>query len=131
MLRAAAEIPFVLTAPSTLRPLYKLRPTQPPNLLLFAHGPTARPLAGARVGVGTLPTGGQAAPMTQATVAADVHKALDIAGDVTAEVALHLVVRSSSLRISFTSSAERSSMFRSQLTPVVSRIFRAVVRPMP
>src|SRR6185503_4283066 len=58
-----------------------------PRRLLLRDGGPARPLAGARVGVGSLSTNRQSATMTQAAISADVHQALDIHLDALAQVA--------------------------------------------
>src|SRR5688572_6301672 len=52
----------------------------------------ARPLAGARVGVRALAAHREAAPVTQAAVAAEVHEALDVHRHLAAQIALDLVL---------------------------------------
>src|SRR6185295_6052759 len=59
------------------------------RLLLARHGAAARPLAGARVGLGALSAHGQAPAMTDAAIAADLHQPLDVLADLLAQVALH------------------------------------------
>src|SRR5690606_19568329 len=59
---------------------------------LLAGDRSRRTLAGARVGLGALAAHRQALAVTQAAVAAEVHQALDIHGDVATQVALDDVV---------------------------------------
>src|SRR5262249_45270568 len=54
--------------------------------------PALRPLAGPGVGVGALAADRQTLPVAQAAIAAEVHEPLDVHGDLTAEIALDLVV---------------------------------------
>src|SRR5437660_7605570 len=61
------------------------------RLLLGDRG-AARPLAGARVGVRALAAHGQAPPVAQAAVAADVHQPLDVHLGALPEVALDLAL---------------------------------------
>src|SRR5262249_48748694 len=61
-------------------------------LLLLAGNRLRRTLAGAGVGVGALAAHGQAAAMTQSTVAAEVHQSLDVHGDLAPQVALDHIV---------------------------------------
>src|SRR3954470_18967861 len=56
--------------------------------LLLAGDGLARALARARVGAGALPVHGQAAAVTQALVAADLHLAADVGGHLAAQVTL-------------------------------------------
>src|SRR5271154_2647028 len=60
--------------------------------LLLAGDRPGRTLAGARIGVGALAVDRQALAMTQAAIAAQIHQALDIHGDVAAQIALDLIV---------------------------------------
>src|ERR1035438_4929175 len=60
--------------------------------LLLSGDRLLRSLAGAGVGVGALTVDGQALAVPDALVAADLHLALDVLGNVAAEVALHLQV---------------------------------------
>ena len=60
--------------------------------MLFLDG-AARALAGACVGPGTLPAHRQSAAMPYAAVAAQIHQALDVHGNLTAQVALDLELR--------------------------------------
>src|SRR5690554_2871626 len=60
--------------------------------LLLAGDGTARSLAGAGVGLGGLAAYGQATAVPQATVAADVHEALDVELHLAAQVALDFVL---------------------------------------
>src|SRR5690606_2348838 len=53
----------------------------------------ARALARPRVGPGALPVHGQALPVTQAAIAAEIHEPLDVRLNLAARVALHLHVR--------------------------------------
>src|SRR5438067_4207961 len=57
------------------------------GLLLPGHG-LLRALAGPGVGPGALPPHGEAAPVAQAGVAADLHLPLDVLGDLPAQVTL-------------------------------------------
>ncbi len=57
------------------------------QLLLLAGDRLGRALARARVGVGTLTAHRQAATMTQAAIAAEVHQTLDIHAGLAAQVA--------------------------------------------
>src|SRR5688500_1283329 len=59
------------------------------HFLLAGDGP-ARPLLGARVGVGALAADRQTPPVADAPVAADIHQSLDVHGDFGAEGALDL-----------------------------------------
>src|SRR3954451_21428246 len=59
-----------------------------PRLLLAGHLHALGALARARVGLGVLAADGQAAPVAQAAVAADLHQALDVLRTLTAQVAL-------------------------------------------
>src|SRR6516165_5803158 len=61
-------------------------------LFLLAGDRLSRPLAGARIGVGPLPTDWQAAAVTQPSIAAEIHQPLDIHCDFTSQVALDYVV---------------------------------------
>src|SRR5690606_1258815 len=56
-------------------------------------GRATRPLAGARVGVGALTADGQAPPVPQAAVGAEIDEALHVHGDLLAELALHADAR--------------------------------------
>src|SRR5262249_36266671 len=60
--------------------------------LLLAGDRPRFALARARVGVGALASDGQAATMPQTAVAAEVHQALDIHGDVSPQVAFNDIV---------------------------------------
>src|ERR1051326_7836459 len=62
------------------------------KLLLLAGDRLGRALARARVGVGALAAHRQAATMTQATVAAEVHQPLDVDTGLAAKIALDEVV---------------------------------------
>src|ERR1700750_912464 len=62
------------------------------RLLLLAGDLFRRPLARARIGVGALTAHRQAATMTQAAIAAEVHQALDVDAGLTAKVALDEIV---------------------------------------
>src|SRR5687767_2156239 len=61
------------------------------GLLLSGDG-ALRALARACVGLGALPADGQVRAVTAALVAADLHLAADVGGDLATEVALGLVV---------------------------------------
>src|SRR5215469_6379530 len=61
-------------------------------LLLLAGNRLGRPLAGARVGMGALTAHRQAAAVTQAAIAAEVHEPLDVDAGFAAKVALHHIV---------------------------------------
>src|SRR5690554_6332947 len=61
------------------------------RLLLAGDGAT-RSLAGTCVGLGCLATDGQATAMAQATIAADVHEALDVQLNFTPQVTFDLVL---------------------------------------
>src|ERR1700709_1134487 len=56
-------------------------------LLLLAGDRLGRALAGAGVGVGPLTADRQALAVTQAAIAGQVHQALDVHGDFTAQIA--------------------------------------------
>src|SRR5439155_16618846 len=62
------------------------------NLLLLAGDRLGRALARARVGVGALAAHRQAATMTQAAIAAEVHQPLDVDAGLTAKVAFDEIV---------------------------------------
>src|SRR5215213_3782997 len=62
------------------------------NLLLLAGDRLGRALARARIGVGALAAHRQAAAMTQAAIAAEVHQTLDVDTGLTAKIALDEVV---------------------------------------
>src|SRR6185295_16178493 len=62
------------------------------QLLLLAGDRLGRTLARARIGVGALATHRQAATMTQAAIAAEVHQTLDVDAGLTAKVALDQIV---------------------------------------
>src|SRR3984893_14724665 len=62
------------------------------NLLLLAGDRLGRPLARTRVGVGALAAHRQAAAMTQAAIAAEVHQPLDVDADLTTKIALDQIV---------------------------------------
>src|SRR5207245_8532167 len=62
-----------------------------PDLLLTGHG-LLRALAGPGVGPGALAPHGQASPVAQTGIAADLHLALDVLGDFPAQVTLDLEV---------------------------------------
>src|SRR5207248_2027610 len=59
------------------------------RFLLLSNRPATRSFAGAGVGVSTLPTHGQIAPMTIAAIRADFDQPLDMHGLVFAEIALN------------------------------------------
>src|ERR1700753_2522681 len=59
---------------------------------LLAGDGLGRPLAGAGVGMGALATDGQALAVAQAPIAAQIHQALDVHGDVAAQIAFHQIV---------------------------------------
>src|SRR5947207_7644381 len=61
------------------------------NLLLSGDGLLGS-LTGAGVGMGALAVDRQPAAVTDALVGADLHLALDVLGDISAQVALHLEV---------------------------------------
>ena len=61
------------------------------GLLLTSNGLLGT-LAGTGILLGVLTTNGQTTAMTNTTVAADFHQALDVQGNLTAEVAFHLQV---------------------------------------
>src|SRR5580698_5302326 len=56
---------------------------------LLAGDRLGRPLAGAGIGVGALAADRQALAMAQAAIAAQIHQALDVHGDVAAQIAFH------------------------------------------
>src|SRR5712675_975089 len=62
------------------------------KLLLLSGDRLGRPLARARIGVGALAAHRQAAAMTQAAIAAEVHQALDVDADLTTKIALDQIV---------------------------------------
>ena len=70
--------------------------------------------------------------MTQATVAADLHKALDVLRHLAVQVALHLdVVLDVVAQLGEILFGEVVRTRVSGLTPVSAKIFLDVVRPMP
>src|SRR5690348_837268 len=71
------------------RPAPKIRNAQ---LLLLAGDCLGRTLARARIGVGTLAAHRQAAAMTQAAIAAEVHQPLDVDAGLAAKIALDDIV---------------------------------------
>src|SRR5262249_35424048 len=73
-------------------PLLAIRYSLFARLLLLAGNRLGRPLARARVGVGPLTAHRQAAPMTQTSIAAKVHEALDVDAGLAAKVALDDIV---------------------------------------
>src|SRR5579871_1523944 len=62
------------------------------RLLLLAGDRLGRPLARARIGVGTLTAHRQSAAMTQAAIAAEVHQTLDVHADFATKIALDQIV---------------------------------------
>src|SRR5689334_20420475 len=62
------------------------------QLLLLAGDRLGRTLARARIGVGALTAHRQAATMTQAAIAAEVHQTLDVDADFATQVALDEIV---------------------------------------
>src|ERR1700739_3153947 len=74
------------------RQLFATAPSLMAQLLLLAGDRLGRPLARARVGMGPLTTSRQAAAMTQAAVAAEVHQPLDVDAGLAAKIALHHIV---------------------------------------
>src|SRR5258705_8560097 len=62
------------------------------SLFLLTGNRLGRTLARTRVGVGTLTAHRQAATMTQAAIAAEVHQTLDVDADFTAKIALDQIV---------------------------------------
>src|ERR1700754_1969472 len=62
------------------------------GLLLLAGDRLGRPLARTRIGVGALAAHWQAAAMTQAAIAAEIHQPLDVDAGLAAEIALDDVV---------------------------------------
>src|SRR6185312_6270051 len=62
------------------------------QLLLLAGDRLGRALARARIGVGALTTHRQAAAMTQAAIAAEVHQTLDVDTGLAAKIALDEIV---------------------------------------
>src|SRR6266850_2738616 len=69
---------------------YSLLPIR--QLLFLAGDRLGRTLARARVGVGALAAHRQAATMTQAAIAAEVHQTLDIDADLATKIALDQIV---------------------------------------
>src|SRR5512143_2825259 len=67
------------------------------RLLLAGDRLAARPLAGPRIRVRALAAHGQVAAVPHTAIAADVHQALDVHGDVAAQVPLDLDVVSDDL----------------------------------
>ncbi len=59
-----------------------------PYLFLQRDAALARSLAGAGIGAGALTTHGQAATMAEATIATQIHQALDVDGDLATQVTL-------------------------------------------
>src|SRR6476660_514753 len=62
------------------------------RLFLLAGDRLGRPLARARVGMGTLATHRQAAAMTQAAIAAEIHQTLDVHAGLATQVAFDHVI---------------------------------------
>src|SRR5213592_2767491 len=62
------------------------------KLLLLAGDRLGRTLARARIGVGALAAHRQAATMTQAAIAAEVHQTLDVDAGLTAKIAFDQIV---------------------------------------
>src|SRR6187549_25518 len=62
------------------------------KLLLLAGDRLGRTLARTRVGMGALAAHRQAAAMTQAAIAAEVHQTLDVDADLTTKIALDQIV---------------------------------------
>src|ERR1700720_597278 len=62
------------------------------QLLLLAGDRLGRPLARARVGMGTLTAHRQSAAMTQAAIAAEIHQTLDVHAGLATQVPFHHVV---------------------------------------
>src|ERR1700761_5854333 len=59
---------------------------------LLAGDRLGGPLAGAGIGVGTLSADGQVLAMTQAAIAAQIHKPLDVHRGVAAQIAFHQII---------------------------------------
>src|SRR5260221_10585124 len=73
-------------------PLLAIRYSLFAKLLLLAGNRLGRTLARARIGVGALTAHRQAAAMTQAAIATEVHQTLDVDADLTTKVALDQIV---------------------------------------
>src|ERR1700753_2145962 len=73
-------------------PLLAIRHSQLASLLLLAGDGLGRALARTRIGVGALTAHRQAATMTQATIAAEVHQTLDVHADFATKIALGQIV---------------------------------------
>src|SRR5260221_4319713 len=73
-------------------PLLAIRYSLFAKLFFLAGNRLGRALARARIGVGTLTAHRQAAAMTQAAIAAEVHQTLDVDADLTTKIALDQIV---------------------------------------
>src|ERR1700678_4528114 len=60
------------------------------RFLLACDCALTRALAGARIGVGTLATGRQVAPVAETTIRLNIDEALDVHGDVFAQISFNL-----------------------------------------
>src|SRR6202045_1823571 len=74
------------------RPLLAIRYSLFAQLLLLAGDRLGRPLARARVGMGTLTAYRQSAAMAQAAIAAEVHQTLDVHAGLATQVAFDHIV---------------------------------------